>query len=147
MRLDLQHQRYVYGGSTITQQLVKNLILDRRKTLKRKFHELLIADRVYQKVPKSRVLELYVNVIEFGPGVYGIKEAADFYFQKTPSKLSVNEAIFLAMLKPDPVEVLITLGEDEHQLMIIGSLVQRSCYDGSWITDIFPRQQGHRLDL
>jgi membrane peptidoglycan carboxypeptidase len=100
--LDLSHGRYVYGGSTITQQLVKNLILDRRKTLRRKFHEMLIADRVYQRVPKERVLELYVNVIEFGPGIFGIEAAAEFYFQKPASELSINESIFLAMLKPDP---------------------------------------------
>ena len=100
--LDLSHGRYVYGGSTITQQLVKNLILDRRKTLRRKFHEMLIADRVYQRVPKSRVLELYINVIEFGPRVFGIEAAASFYFQKTAGALSISESIFLAMLKPDP---------------------------------------------
>ena len=100
--LDLAHGRYVYGGSTITQQLVKNLILDRRKTLRRKFHELLVADRLYQRMSKDRVLELYLNVIEFGPQIFGIDAAAAFYFQKPSSQLTVNEAIFLAMLKPDP---------------------------------------------
>ena len=102
IRLDLTHGRYVYGGSTITQQLVKNLFLDRRKTLRRKFHEMLLADRIYRRISKDRTLELYLNVIEFGPRIFGIGQAARYYFQKEASALTINEAIFLAMLKPSP---------------------------------------------
>lgn len=99
---DIAGGRFIYGGSTVTQQLVKNLFLSRDKTLLRKFREALIAGRVVDAVPKQRVLELYLNCIEFGPDLFGLGPAAQFYFQKAPQDLSVREAIFLAMLKPSP---------------------------------------------
>ena len=101
-RLNLEGGRFVYGGSTVTQQLVKNLFLTRRKTLARKFQEALIAERVALAVGKNRVLELYVNCIEFGPNVYGVGPAARFYFQKDARALTPKEAVFLAMIKPAP---------------------------------------------
>lgn len=102
LRIDLTHGRFVYGGSTVTQQLVKNLFLTRRKTLARKLQELLIATRITQAVDRHRVLELYLNCIEFGPDVYGIGPAARYYFQKDARRLTPREAVFLAMLKPAP---------------------------------------------
>jgi hypothetical protein len=101
-RLNLEKGRFVYGGSTVTQQLVKNLFLTRRKTLARKFQEMLIAFRIDEVVSKHRLLELYLNCIEFGPDVYGIGPAAQFYFQKDARELTAREGIFLAMLKPSP---------------------------------------------
>ncbi len=94
--------RYVYGGSTVTQQLVKNLFFSRDKTLLRKVREALVAARVTDAVPKARILALYLNCIEFGPNVFGVGAAARYYFGKHPSALTVREAIFLAMLKPAP---------------------------------------------
>ncbi len=102
VKLNLEGRRYVYGGSTITQQLVKNLFLTRDKTLARKFREALIASRVASAIPKSRILELYLNCIEFGPNIYGIGPAAEFYYQKKPSDLRPMESIILAMYKPSP---------------------------------------------
>ncbi len=103
MRLNLNDGRFVYGGSTITQQLVKNIFLSRKKYLSRKLQEALISARIIDAVPKERVLELYLNCIEFGPSVYGITQASAYYFQKHPSQLRPREAIFLAMLKPYPL--------------------------------------------
>jgi hypothetical protein len=103
MRLNLNDGRFVYGGSTITQQLVKNIFLTRKKYLSRKLQETLISSRMIDAVPKERVLELYLNCIEFGPSVYGITKAAAYYFQKHPSQLRPREAVFLAMLKPYPL--------------------------------------------
>ena len=102
LRLNLEHDRFVYGGSTVTQQLVKNLFLTRQKTLARKLQEVLIATRITTSVSRERVLELYLNCIEFGPNVYGIGRAAQFYFQKDARTLTPREAVFLAMLKPAP---------------------------------------------
>ena len=102
LRLNLEHGRFVYGGSTVTQQLVKNLFLSRQKTLARKLQEVLIATRIITTVSRDRVLELYLNCIEFGPNVYGIGRAARYYFQKDARALSPREAVFLAMLKPAP---------------------------------------------
>lgn len=102
LKLDLDRGRFVYGGSTVTQQLVKNMFLTRNKTLARKLQEALIAFRIDEVVPKARVLELYLNCIEFGPNVYGIGPAAKYYFNKDARQLTPLESIFLAGLKPSP---------------------------------------------
>ncbi len=103
LRLNLEKGRFVYGGSTVTQQLVKNLFLTRDKTLSRKLQEALISWRITDQISKDRVLELYLNCIEFGPDIYGIGPAAQYYFQKNARDLSPLEAVFLAMLKPNPL--------------------------------------------
>lgn len=102
IRIDLERGRFVYGGSTVTQQLVKNLFLTRDKTIARKIQEAIIALRIDEVVSKDRVLELYVNVIEFGRDLYGIGPAAQHYFQKPATELSPMEAVFLAVIKPSP---------------------------------------------
>lgn len=98
----LPRKRFAYGGSTVTQQLVKNLYFTRTKTLSRKFQEAIIAWAVSEEVPKDRVLELYLNCIEFGPDLYGIVRASRHYFKKTPADLTALEAAWLASLKPSP---------------------------------------------
>lgn len=102
VRINLERGRFVYGGSTVTQQLVKNLFLSRDKTLARKLQEALISLRIDEVVSKRRVIELYLNCIEFGPNLYGIGPAAQFYFQKHPRDLTPMEAVFLAIIKPSP---------------------------------------------
>ena len=99
---NLSKGRFVYGGSTITQQLVKNLFLSRDKLLTRKVQEALIGARVIDAIGKERILELYLNCIEFGPGIFGIQSAARYYFQKDARALSPQQAVFLAMLKVSP---------------------------------------------
>lgn len=102
LRLDVRKGRFVYGGSTITQQLVKNLYLTREKTLARKLEELLIAGQMERELTKDEILTLYINVIEFGPDIYGIKRAARTYFAKEPWHLSPLESAFIMGLKPYP---------------------------------------------
>lgn len=102
LNTNLREGRFVYGGSTITQQLVKNIFLHRDKTLTRKFREGLIAARIVDSISKQRVLELYLNMIEFGPNIFGIQSAARYYFQKDARDINPEEAVFLAMLKVSP---------------------------------------------
>lgn len=102
IRINLERGRFVYGGSTVTQQLVKNLFLTRKKTLARKLQEALVAFRIDEAVDKFRVIELYMNVIEFGHDLYGIGPAAEFYFQRKASQLTPIQAVFLAIIKPSP---------------------------------------------
>ncbi len=102
LKLNLEKGRYVYGGSTLSQQLVKNLFLTRDKTLGRKLEEALIVWKMEEVLSKERILELYMNCIEFGPDVYGIGRASRHYFGKPPSKLTALEGAFLAALKPAP---------------------------------------------
>jgi hypothetical protein len=95
---------FARGGSTITQQLVKNLFLTPHKTVARKLEEALIVWMVerFQILSKRRILEIYLNIIEWGPDVYGIQEACQFYFNTTPQRLSIPQAIYLAMIIPSP---------------------------------------------
>ncbi len=97
----VEEQRF-RGASTITQQMVKNVFLSGYPTLWRKFHEIILAQKVEKTLTKNRILEVYLNCIEFGPGIYGIKSAARHYFQKSPSGLTPKEGAFLAMLLPSP---------------------------------------------
>ena len=90
------------GASTITQQMVKNVFLSESRTLWRKLHEIILAQKVEKVLSKNRILEVYLNCIEYGPGIYGIKAAAAHYFKKNPSQLNPREAAFIAMLLPSP---------------------------------------------
>ena len=100
--IDLATGRFTYGGSTLTQQLVKNLYLRRTKALSRKFEEMIIVWQMEKALGKARILEIYVNAVEFGPRVYGITRAAWEFFQKRPAELRPKEAVYLAIIKPSP---------------------------------------------
>jgi len=102
IKLDLDRKRYVYGGSTISQQLVKNLFLSREKTIARKLEEALITWQMERTISKNRILALYLNCIEYGPGIYGIRNASRHYFHKEPVHLTPLEGAFLMGLKPCP---------------------------------------------
>lgn len=101
---NIQKGKFVRGGSTISMQLVKNVFLTRNKTIARKLEELLIVWIIEQNrlVSKERMFEIYLNIIEWGPGVYGIGQASGFYFNKKPSELNLQESIFLAGIIPFP---------------------------------------------
>jgi membrane peptidoglycan carboxypeptidase len=100
--LFLERGYYAYGGSTISQQLVKNLFLTRKKTLSRKFQEAVIVWKMEKEVSKERIFELYLNCIEYGPRIWGISKAARVYFGKHPTQLRAMGAAFIMGLKPDP---------------------------------------------
>ena len=90
------------GGSTITQQLAKNLYLSSEKSLLRKAREALIAWDLERRLPKPRILELYLNVAEWGDGIFGAEEAARHHFGKSAAELTEEEAALLAALLPSP---------------------------------------------
>ncbi len=99
---NLRAGRYVLGASTISMQLVKNVFLRREKTLARKIQEVLLTWWIERVMPKRESLELYLNVIEYGPSVYGIRSAARHYFNRLPSELSPAESVFLSTILPAP---------------------------------------------
>ena len=90
------------GASTITQQLARSLWLGIDRSLARKLQEALLAHRLEQTVDKKRILELYLNVIELGPGVFGVSEAAEYYFGKPAAALEMVEALHVASMAPAP---------------------------------------------
>jgi hypothetical protein len=99
---DLATGRVEKGASTITQQLAKNLFLQPDRTIGRKLEEAVIAWRLEQVLPKRRILELYLNAIELGPGLYGVAEATRTYFGKDVATVGPLEAAHLAALTPNP---------------------------------------------
>jgi hypothetical protein len=99
---DVRLSKFARGGSTITMQLAKNLYLRRDKTLARKAQEILIAMGIEGCFTKDEILELYLNVVEFGPDTYGIKDAADKHFDGEPITLTPDEALYLASILPNP---------------------------------------------
>lgn len=101
---NIKQKRFVRGGSTITMQLIKNLYLNKNKNLFRKAEEYLIVWLIGSQgiVSKDRMLEIYLNIIEWGPGVYGVNEACHYYFNKDPKAVTVDEAIYLASVIPRP---------------------------------------------
>lgn len=102
IKKDWEEGRFARGGSTITQQLAKNLYLSTSKNPLRKIRELLIARQMEQHLSKQRIFEIYLNVIEWGDGVYGIGPASQKYFGKSPSALLPEEAAVLAGMIPSP---------------------------------------------
>jgi monofunctional biosynthetic peptidoglycan transglycosylase len=99
---DIKKMKPVRGGSTITQQLAKNLYLSKEKSLVRKLKEAAITYKLERHLSKNRILELYLNVIEWGPGVYGVGMASWYYFRKSPAELDFFESVLLAAIIPSP---------------------------------------------
>ncbi len=95
--------RIVRGGSTITQQLAKNLYLSTSRDPIRKFKELIIAWMLEARLTKKRILELYLNIIEWGPGIFGIEAAAKRHFHKPAARLTREEGARLAAVIPSPL--------------------------------------------
>jgi monofunctional biosynthetic peptidoglycan transglycosylase len=96
-----------FGGSTITQQLARNLYLSPERSLIRKLREAFIARSLERHLRKARILEVYLNIIEYADGVWGIGAATRYYFQKTPAEVTLPEALFLASIIPAPRAALV----------------------------------------
>jgi hypothetical protein len=103
VQANLKARRFVRGASTITMQLAKNLFLARDKALARKIEEVILTDYLEQVFRKDDMMELYLNVVEFGPDVYGITQAAEYYFGRKPDELHLAECFFLSSLLPSPI--------------------------------------------
>ncbi len=101
---NLEAGAFRYGASSITMQFVKNVLLYRDKTLARKLQELFLTWHVENTLTKDRILEIYFNVIEYGPGLYGIGPASWHYFSKAPKDLNPVEAAFFSSILPSPKE-------------------------------------------
>lgn len=99
---NVREGRYVQGASTISMQLTKNLLLHREKTIARKLQEVLLTWWIESALDKQHILELYLNVIEYAPNVYGIVAGAEHYFGRSPAELTVAESAFLACVLPGP---------------------------------------------
>ncbi|HEY0719779.1 MAG TPA: monofunctional biosynthetic peptidoglycan transglycosylase [Gammaproteobacteria bacterium] len=102
MEKNLEKGKVVYGASTISQQTVKNMFLSGSRDYLRKWHELLLTWSMERNLSKPRILEIYLNVAEFGPGVYGVEAASHYYWNIPASALSYDQAVQLAACLPSP---------------------------------------------
>ncbi len=118
----------IRGGSTITQQLAKNLLLSSERTLLRKGQELVLTFALERLLTKRRILEIYLNSVEWGEGVFGAEAAAQHYFKKSAAQLSAWEAARLAVMLPRPrfFEKLPRSGYLNHRAGIISQRMRRA---------------------
>ena len=136
LRGALRTGRIAGGASTLAQQLARNLYLTPKRSFVRKVREVLLAHRLYRSLAKARILELYLNVVEWGPGVWGAAGASGYYFAKAPRDLDLFEATFLVTLLAAPKSGLsgrlaarsrrmqLLLG---HQLLLSGQASAEAC--------------------
>lgn len=143
--------KFVRGGSTISMQLVKNAFLERRKTVARKAEEALIVWLIENNrlCTKERMFEVYVNIIEFAPNIYGIGEATEFYFNKKPADLTLAEGIYLSNIIPRPKAFKYGFEKDgtmkywlqEKANLVVRRMVQREKIPPSDSTNFSPQVQ------
>jgi penicillin-binding protein 1A len=100
--LDVQKRRFARGGSTITQQMIKNVLLSKEKTITRKLREYVLAWKAEEILSKRKILEIYLNEVEWGDNIYGIEAASRYYLDKHASDLTAGEAALLAGMLPNP---------------------------------------------
>jgi len=110
IRENLRKGRFVRGASTLSMQLAKNLYLDRVKNLSRKLQEAILTIYLEQEFTKEQLLELYLNVVEFGPMIYGIGPAARYYFNTSAADLSLGQALYISSILPNPKQQHFAVG-------------------------------------
>ncbi|MBD3109023.1 penicillin-binding protein [Bacillus sp. AGMB 02131] len=144
----------VQGGSTITQQLARNIYLTHEKSYNRKLSELLYSLQLERQYSKEDILEMYINAIYFGNGVYGIEAASQFYFNKTTSSLTEGELLFLAAIPNNPslYDPLVNYENTKmRQERIIDQLQSKLDMDGKQVTEIKSENvtisTGKKIDL
>lgn len=101
-RINWKRKAFAFGASTITQQVAKNLYLSASKNPLRKLKEFVIALALERDLEKARILELYLNIAEWGPGIFGAQAAAQHYFKRDAKDLTPSQAAFLASILPNP---------------------------------------------
>lgn len=107
----LEEGEFTRGASTITQQVIKNVVLSPERTISRKLKEILLTKELEKALSKEKILEIYLNIVELGKDIYGIYEASYYYFNKHPRNLNAREGAFLAMLLPSPIKYSVSFKE------------------------------------
>ena len=141
---NVRHRRTLQGGSTITQQLARQSFLTPDKTIRRKLQELILAWRIESKFSKDEILELYLNKVYFGDGLYGVEAASQGYFGKSPAELSIPEAALLAGLVKSPSTYAPTVNMERAvarrnivlQAMLDNGAIDRATWKGARATKV-----------
>ena len=131
---NIREEELAQGGSTITQQLVKNTLLTPDKNILRKYQELVLAIEIERRYDKDEILEMYLNTVYFGEGAYGVQNAAEAYFSKSATDLTLAESALLAGILPAPSAYSPLTGSEEaafrRQALVLGQMVEQG-----YITD------------
>jgi len=143
LKANLEKGAFVKGGSTISMQLAKNLWLKRHKTIGRKAYEALLTVALESCMSKAQILEMYMNVVEYAPDVYGIGAATQHYFHKPAQQLETDEAYFLARLLPHPKR---TLSPNGGGLLAARKLMRRLAVSGYISEFIVPPEDDEVLN-
>jgi 1A family penicillin-binding protein len=142
---DIKQGQLAYGGSTLTQQLVKNSLLTSQKNFLRKYQEVVLAYELERRYSKSEILEMYLNSVYFGHGAFGVEEAAQTYFGKPAKELDLAESSFLVALLPAPSRLSpFNGGQEEAKLR--QKIVLQKMADQGYITQE-QRQQAEKEQL
>lgn len=125
---DIKNQEIVSGGSTITQQLVKNALLNPQRSFLRKYQEIVLAQEIERRFDKNEILEMYLNSVYFGEGAFGIQEAAQRYFSKNATDLTLAESTILAGVLPSPARYSPLNGQGDkaaqRQKLVLNAMVK-----------------------
>lgn len=129
---NLQSDEQLYGGSTITQQLVKNVLLSYDRNITRKIREIILAQELERKYNKREILEMYLNSVYFGQNAYGVEKASQYYFGKSVVDINISEAAFLAGILPAP-SIYSTRDKDHKAENKIKNIVLSMMYEQGYI--------------
>ncbi len=151
LEIDLREHRLVRGGSTISQQLVKNAFLSQRRSLDRKIQEAILTWRLESRLDKRQILERYLNIIELGPRIFGIGNAAKYWFGESASNLTVRQSAFLAAMTAEPTSMSrrvrrgggLDVDSGTRVNVILGAMLR----DGLIDLEQFRRAENASLDL
>ena len=133
---NIEAGKIVMGGSTITQQLAKNLFFTHEQKIERKIAEVFVVNRLEKEYTKEEILELYANVIYYGDGYYGIKQASEGYFEKEPNELTLSQGILLAGLPQAPEMDSLSKNYDEamkRSEIVLASMIRNDVISGKEI--------------
>ena len=148
LEINLREGRLARGGSTISQQLIKNAFLTQRRTLDRKLQEAILTWRLESRLTKRQILERYLNIIELGPHVFGLRAAARYWFDESPRELSTRQAAFLAALTSEPTSMARRVRRagmlDPDSADRVGTILRAMKRDGAISTEQYDtaKQQG-----
>lgn len=140
---------YARGASTITMQLARNAFLSKEKTLVRKIREIIVARRIEEVLSKKQILELYLNIIEWGDHVYGAEAAAQYHFNKSARNLNLSEASMLAAILPNPIrfspfrrmETALRFQNRVLELMMLSKLIDPKTSEAAFAAPLHLRGQ------
>jgi monofunctional biosynthetic peptidoglycan transglycosylase len=152
--VNLKRKHYARGASTITMQLARNAFLTKEKSLIRKLKEIIVAHRIEGALSKNRILELYLNLVEWGENIYGAEAAAQYYFGKSASELNLAESTLLASILPNPkrynpfqrMQTVKKFQKRVLDLMKLSRIIDEQTVAATYSTPIYLRSQTTQID-